>query len=629
MSGITGIVNFGGQPVSSALLAKMTDQVAYRGPHGVSYLTQEGVGLGHLALHSTPESEFEKQPLVHPETGVILVADARVDNRNDLLHSLSLSGEVEKPVTDADIIMAAYLRWGREAAKSIIGDFAFLLWDPRKQGVYAARDPMGIRNLHFAFTGRTLLVASEAQQILQYPTISNELNESAVIEWAIGHVTSGYCMFKDINVLQAGSCLWADADGYQVEQFWDVDPSISIRYKNNSDYAEHFIEVLSNAVEVRLRTRSKVVGAELSGGMDSTTVVALAKRILDKRGSSIKAVSYQFPNTPICDETDYIQSVANHLSIETYFLNGETQGVLEYPIGNKHTLESPWIRDIPLMDHECLFLREQGAEVLLTGCGGDEVATGGGSLLRYRLWQGDFRVLIDLIRYCKQYQLSIANTAYRAFIEPYFPNCLDRVLRALLRKNVRNKRACPSWISSSASERLNLLERYYSPLKRKQFRNMASQEMYNNLVDSTTRSAYGAYELMAAHYGLEVRHPFLDQNVIEFCFAVPVSLWNQRLYSKWLLRYATKSLLPDDIRWRYDKTGANEILGKAMVKNMGYIMKVLNYNHPKLTGLYDSEILKQEFETHFQQANCVTRGDIDFALSLQCWLHTNRKILDI
>lgn len=630
MSGVTCIVNFDGKPVSSDLLAAMVDQVAYRGPHGISYLIKGNVGFGHLALFSTPESEFEKQPLIHPETGVVLIADARVDNRKKLLRSLFLSGEKIKPVTDADIIMAAYLRWGREAAKNIIGDFAFLLWDPRKQGIYAARDPMGIRNLHFAFTSRTLLVASEAQQILQYPTISKELNESAIIEWAIGCVGNKYCMFKDIHVLQAGRCLWADAEGYKVHRFWDIDPSKRIRYRRMDDYAEHFIDVLSNAVEVRLRTRNKVIGAELSGGMDSTTVVALAKGMLGKRGVRLKTISYHTPNIPSCDESSYIESVTKHLSIETHYLNTEIQGALEYPIGFKHALESPWVREYPFMNYECRFFREHGADVLLTGNGGDEITSGGNRVLQHRLLRGDLRVLFEVIRYCKKYRLSVAKTCYHMFIEPYLPAYLDRTLRSVLRKNVNNKRSWPPWVSSLTAERLKLAERYYSPLKPRQFKSMASQDMYDNLVEGlTSGGAYGANELMASRYGLEVRYPFLDQNVIEFCFAVPVSLWFRHSYPKWLLRYATQDLLPDNVRWRLDKTVATEIFGKAMEKNMDYIRQVLAYKHPKLIGLYDSGILKNEFETHFQQANCVQRGDIDFALSLQCWLHTNRKKLNL
>ena len=628
MSGITGIINFDNRPVSQELLVKMTEQVAYRGPDGISYLRQSGVGFAYLALHSTSESEFERQPLVHPETGIMLVADARVDNRVDLIRKLALPQRKERPVTDAELIMAAYLRWGVGAAKYIIGDFAFLLWDPRNRGVYAARDPMGIRNLHFAFTGRTLLVASEAQQILQYPTISNALNESAVIEWAIGRVSSRYCMFKDIEVLQAGRCLWADADDHKIVQFWDIDPSRCIRYKRVPDYAKHFIEVLSTAVEVRLRSRTGVVGAELSGGMDSTTIVALAKRNLDRCGGSLMPISYQYPDTPSCDETVHIESVTGYLSMKTHYVNAEAHGALAYPQSYRHTLESPWVRDYPFMDPGLRFLQEQGAEVLLTGNGGDEVTMGGYLALQHRLFRGDLRVLSDIVRYCRQQGLSIGKTSYHAFLEPHIAGSVDRMLRRLLRKKVRNRQACPAWVTPSAIERLNLIKRYYSPLKRRQFPNIALQSMYDNLIEGSSPGGYGAYELMASRYQMEARHPFLDQNVIEFCFAIPVSLWNRQSYPKWLLRVATKDLLPDDVRWRTDKTVATEVFGKGIGNNLDYIRNVLAYNNPQLIELYDSGILKQEFDAHFRDVAGIERGDIDFALSLQCWLYTNRNAFE-
>ena len=170
MSGIVAVVNFDGAPVDPQVLKKMAEQCAYRGPDGINYWIQGNVGLAHLALHATPEALREHQPQLSEDGKLCLTADARVDNRPELIPLLQAKGEpVTNESTDADLILAAYRVWGEKCPEQIIGDYAFAIWDAKEQRLFCARDIYGVKSLHYARVGATLCVASEAQQIIQHP----------------------------------------------------------------------------------------------------------------------------------------------------------------------------------------------------------------------------------------------------------------------------------------------------------------------------------------------------------------------------------------------------------------------------------------------------------------------------
>src|SRR5690606_27032104 len=159
MSGICGVVNFQGAPVGEAALESMAAAAHHRGPDGIAFHRDGAVGIGHLSRHFTPESVHERQPLVCTVSEAVLTADARIDNREDLLRELGLrtasrppasaSSGPGAPLSDADVILAAYRRWGIDCARHLIGDFAFAIWDGSRRQLFLARDPMAMRGLYY------------------------------------------------------------------------------------------------------------------------------------------------------------------------------------------------------------------------------------------------------------------------------------------------------------------------------------------------------------------------------------------------------------------------------------------------------------------------------------------------
>ena len=181
MSGICGMIHWDGQPVASGSVQAMAEAAVHRGPDGIHYRTCGQAGFAHLALHVTPESVRERQPLASPDVQILLVADARIDNRDDLIQLF-----VEKQLlagieaTDPEIILAAYRLWGTDCAAHLLGDFAFAIWDASQQHLFAARDAMGMRAFYYRFEPQRFLFGTEVKQILAAPEVPAKIFEPAV-----------------------------------------------------------------------------------------------------------------------------------------------------------------------------------------------------------------------------------------------------------------------------------------------------------------------------------------------------------------------------------------------------------------------------------------------------------------
>ncbi|MFH1176073.1 MAG: asparagine synthetase B, partial [Acidobacteriota bacterium] len=256
MSGVVAIFNRNGAPVDREVLRRVTEFSAHRGPDGVNYWVEGAVGLAHQALHATPEAVRERQPLLARDGLVFLTADARIDNRAELLEALGRETGLSSESTDAEYILEAYRCWGIEFPAKLIGDFAVIVWDAARKTLVAARDALGVRTLHWGQAGQMLCLASEAQQVLQHPQVPRRLD----LEACADYLTNSYgdeerTFFCDVKRIPAAHRLIATPAAVRVERYWDIDPAVTIRYRRDEDYVEHFLGVFRRAVADRLRTQ--------------------------------------------------------------------------------------------------------------------------------------------------------------------------------------------------------------------------------------------------------------------------------------------------------------------------------------------------------------------------------------
>ena len=559
----------------------MSEACAYRGPDGIRYWVEGPAGLSHLALHSTPQAAGELQPLPGAGGRVVLVADARVDNRGELSAQLGAKGFLDQPdPSDAELILAAYLCWGPDCPAHILGDFAFAIWDAPEQRLFCARDALGVKTLYYGLYGAGLCVASEAQQILRHPLIPCRLDEVAVADFLLRHRGGEErTFFEGIRGLPPAHFLLAGQDGLRLGRYWDVDPTARTFHANDAGYAEQFLDIFQRAVSDRLRTCGSTIGITMSGGMDSTSIAAVAQPMLDRGGGSphLLACSYAFDRLSECDECRYSRAMAEELGVDLRYIPAEDFWLLDDDTAYMPSLETPFMADVSITRHILGLFQQQGARVWLTGHGGDSVLAGSSLVCADRLQRGDLGVLVDLARTWRGTGLPLSrllragwNWGLRPLLSP---------LAQVWRRSRREKPDLPVWLDPDFARRTQIAERLAEREPARFTPDRAWRANYQSAVNlAPILPSLHWIERTAAAFHLEPRHPFLDRRLVEYVLSIPGEQLFRNGGQKYILREACKGILPERIRTRWDKTIFNRSLAMGLRE-----MEV-----PKITTLLQS-----------------------------------------
>jgi asparagine synthase (glutamine-hydrolysing) len=374
MSGIAVIFNRDGAPVDPDAVDRMLSQIEYRGRDRRDRWIDGAVGLGHVMAHATPESTREQQPLTDDSGAFVLVLDGRIDNREELTDALSAAGVRLRDDTDAELFLQAFLQWGEEALQKIVGDFAMVLWDRRNRRLFCARDPFGIRPFYYHLGARSFIGGSELRQVLDASGIVRQPNEPMVAEYLLGSVTNREeTLFTGIMRLPPAHCMAIDADNVSMRRYFDIDFGKRIRYRNDGEYAEHLLTLMTETVRVRMRAIGGIE-CDLSGGLDSSSVAAIAHRLL--RGGIVPAIPLETVSTdftePESDERRYVDDV-----LATIGGVKANRDRVEIPTRDQREEQARRFLDVP--DSPTAFigasirrLAQSGFRVALTGLGGDE-----------------------------------------------------------------------------------------------------------------------------------------------------------------------------------------------------------------------------------------------------------------
>ena len=251
-----------------------------RGPDGHDSCLLGHVALAHQHFWLTPEEWEEKQPLLSGHC--TLSSDARLDNREQLIQLLHLDQEQAVGLSDASLIMHSYYQWGVDCLHYLLGDYIFALWDDRKQHVFLARDALGARDICYYVDKIRCLAASEVSQILSHPAVEARINDNRVAA-RLGHLWDKpeETYYENIKYLPPAHGMIVTAERVKLWRYWDVDAHKTIHCRDDREYADQYLVLLTDAVRCRLRTVGPV-GISLSGGLDSSALAAIAVPLVPK-----------------------------------------------------------------------------------------------------------------------------------------------------------------------------------------------------------------------------------------------------------------------------------------------------------------------------------------------------------
>jgi len=501
MSAILGLMRGLGQPVDPALLARMAGAMALRGPDGCGFWHEGPVGLGHLMHRIAPESQGETQPCRHAEAQVVLVADARIDNRDELLEALGIPPRDQGGIPDSRLILEAYLAWGERCPQRLLGAFAFVLWDGRARSLFGATDHTGLRSLVFCEAGGCLAFASEVRGLLALPMVPARLDQTAfAASLEARNFDHRRTFFEGIRRLLPAQCFTAGPGPLRCRTYWRPEPGAA---GPGRDWAEEARATFAAAVRCRLRTRHPC-GLMLSGGLDSAAIACVAARHLAASGRTLVTVSSVLPADhpgPETDERAFIREVCRQeANIRPLFVTAAGRDPLQgldavfdrhcAPVNLFHSM------DLALADA----LAGAGVRVTLTGAPGDGTLSYDGRDSLARLAMGG---------------------RWRDWL------ALGRELGA--------RRGRTFWREAAGSFRA----RNHGP----------------ELLDRAAKGFLFMGGLASDHgdLGMEPCHPFWDKRIVELALRIPPAEYLRDGWPRSLFRRAMAGILPEPVRWRLAK----------------------------------------------------------------------------
>ena len=569
MSGITGLYCLDGRPVSRPDLDRMGEAIAHRGPDGAAAWSDGPAGLGHRMLVSTPESVHEKLPLVAQGGDAVITADARIDNRAELIASLDLrrpAGEI----SDSELILRAYERWGEDCPRHLLGDFAFAIWDRRRRLMFCARDHFGVKPFYYYASGDLFAFSSEIKGLLALNAVPRRLNETRMAEFVL-MVSEDTAMtfYQDILRLPPAHCLTVSDGSVRLSRYWSLDPARELKLRSDEEYAEAYRDVLTEAVRCRLRS-AHPAGALLSGGLDTSSIVCVSRELMEGHGRQpLPTLSAVWEDAPEADERTYIDAVVKKGGISPDFIAAE------------HLNPLADIDDILAQQDEMfygpnIFLawelhRKAGASglrVLLNGLHGDYAVSHGISYLseltRRGHWISAMREARALSRRVYGNKISARQILWHRGVLPNIPTALSQ-----RRPFHRNRAQLPptfSLVNPDLAQRTGLQERYHALVAERGGQGRtAREEQLRDLTSGTIPYNLELADRVSAAFSVESRYPFCDRRLVEFCMALPGS---QRLHGGWsrlIARRAMAGTLPEEVRWREGKADINPHFARSLI----------------------------------------------------------------
>lgn len=568
MSGIAAIIHFDGRPVAAGDIAAMTGAMAHRGPDGIQHVEIGAVALGHCMMHTTAESLDEVQPCVNLRGDTWLVVDGWLDNWEELRVDVLKSGGVLRNRTDAELILAAYELWGEDCVLHMGGDFAFVIWDAKRQTAFCARDRVGNKPLVYYRSGTTLVVASEPCAILALPWVPRVPNEGLLAERLAGEwLSRDETLWTEVLRLVASHRLSVTRGQARLGMYWQPDVTARIRYKRDEDYFSHYRELFLDSVRRSARSH-RPVAYEVSGGLDSSAVFCGAKHLLDAQGlaaPSIHGYTLDFSGDMRADELAYARSVSEFLKVPIAEVAPTIMPLSWYVTQASDAGEHPTFPTGSMSIGIQRLASHRGSRVIVNGCGGDEWLAGSRTYYAEELAAGRLGNFASCLaadaRSIGVIATGKALMRYGAFA--LLPKPVRQGVRTGLRKLLG--RSDPDyWISQHSRNVVAARRASHDISNGAHAATVGQRELLETLHAPFRAWGRESVERLHAHAGLEGRRPMDTPAIIQFAFSVPERLRLRGDTSKFVHVHALRDLVPAKVLDRKTKSEFSIVMRRPL-----------------------------------------------------------------
>jgi asparagine synthase (glutamine-hydrolysing) len=539
MSAQFGRWNFDDLPPASDYLEKVRKVLAPYGPDGSSSYSKGGVEILYYAFHTSKESHQETQPYAL-KSGAVITWDGRLDNRAEFIGLLRDC--LSPDSADVAIVAASYERWGTDCFARLIGDWALSIWNTNERSLILAKDPIGTRHLFYSADADRLTWSTVLDPLVLFAGKTFALEEEYIAGWLGMFPAAHLTPYVGIHSVPPSCFVRLEQERKTLTKYWDFDPTNRIRYCSDAEYEEHFRNVFAESVQRRLRSDAPIL-AELSGGMDSSSIVCMADTVI-ARGTAVTprldTVSYYNDSEPNWNERPYFTKVEEMRGRTGCHIDVGSRDTFEFELDRERFAAAPGSGGRPnkAFRQFAACMTSVGSRVLLSGIGGDEIAGGVPTPtpeLQDLLARAHFGALAHQL---KVWALSKRTPWFRQLFEAilgFFPPALVDV--------PKYKRPAP-WLSPGFVKRNGMALRGYEGRVRL-FGPLPSFQENVSTIDALRRQL--GCDVLPSNPPHEKRYPYLDRDFLEFICAIPREQLVRPGERRSLMRRALVGIVPDEL----------------------------------------------------------------------------------
>jgi asparagine synthase (glutamine-hydrolysing) len=603
MCGICGIYQFeSGFPVIYDEVQAMCQTLVHRGPDDEGIYVQGPIGLGMRRL-SIIDIVGGKQPISNEDKTIWIAFNGEIYNYRELRKLLIEKGHCFSTNSDTECIVHLYEDLGLDFVKELRGMFAFAIWDERQRRLILVRDRLGIKPLFYAQHNNKLVFASEMKAILQDNNFPRDMNDNALAAYfTLSYIPAPLTIFKKIQKLLPGHILTVQNGQVNIQKYWDIEFEPD-RLHSEDYFIEGFMELLQESINIHLISEVPL-GAFLSGGIDSSTVVALMSKVIN---SPVNTVSIGFGGNTggYLDERKYARKVVARYGTchKEYEVLPAVQDLTETIV---RAFDEPFADDSTIPSYFVCKAAKESVTVALSGLGGDEIFGG------YERYLG-----FKLSRIYEKLPLFIREKWFRKLIEKlperadghYTINHIKRFVRSASLPADRRYLGYVS-IMNNTTDFFAEPDRFCQPMQACQdmmlsyfnapnARDDLNRVFYCDIKTYLPEDILSLTDRISMHHSLEVRVPFLDHKLVEFCATIPPEMKMKWFRKKYLLKKAVTNLLPREII-NHRKQGFVGPMTSWLQKDLkSYILETLSEEKLKKHEIFNSKAVQRLLKEHF------------------------------
>jgi asparagine synthase (glutamine-hydrolysing) len=596
MTIIHGILSYDQTPDTEANILTMIQATEDFADSSTGYRQMGQMTLAANLLKTLPGRRHESEPVVTDvESGLSIVADVRIDNRDELFQALSVDVSERAHISDVRLILLAFKKWHQDCAEKLLGDFAFAIWDSKHHCLYCCRDVFAKRPFYYYCSSQGIIFSSDLAALQSLQVVPKRLDERFIADRLGGlHLYPNNTPYQDIQSIDAAHWLKIDDKHVQTTCYWQPNLNKEIRLETDQAYVDAYLDLFTQAVNCRLASDDPVASF-ISGGLDASSVSVVTAGLLRSSGQQLHSYCHVLPqhqSNPKEDEKELVKLIVDQ------------EGIINTWVSSDIFVEDAWgpnTSDIPVFHHPYMrtsmkLAQQKGCKVFLSGFGGDQVATcHAENLVDWQIrgleFTGFYRQAKTLADFRQHSLLRTSIGLLRRFYALHSSRTSEQNISDFLFKTCA--------YNHQFLERIDAMSLAASSnrFKRNKKTNSFQLDLWNDLASGIY--TFNNNAAFFSRYRLEARHPMLDRRLVEFCLAVPPEQHRMDHYGRGLIRRAMKNLLPDEVRLRQNKRySSNPGLEKEISGQLEKFQGILDLaaSKPEISGYIDLKKIKHRLD---------------------------------